>query len=1305
MTKKMLARVTLMALVLFITINTGSAAQSAAGDRSPLTLRPSNPLTDQSELLGGIGWFPETVDDSPGMGTHNSLALDSSGFPHISYIDATNEALKYTYQDSGGWHTITVDNSEQIGWGTSLALDADDYPHIIYCAGMPLKYVYQDSSGWHYEDAKDFAIAESPSLALDSAGNPHVVYWGALTGVLMYGYKSGPDWLWDVIHEESGSMTGWYTSLSLNSYDIPYVSFSAGGSPQILMLAYYVGFSSTWVKFAIDDDLGPYSAPNDMVIGSTGTHLCYFETVDDIVPSSRLQYLHYDGDSWSGETVDVSASQLSGDSLMGECAIALDEEGNPHIGYFDAGTFDYAYHDEGGWHPDNIIHREGEDAFGEYNDLAVGRYGGLHASYSRAGSGDALLYASTPVLIGNTSCPWGSHDCNPCVQDVVASFNRLRDHGDVLGFHLDGHPEPGFTAWPIPYSQPWNFEAHKHWQGVQRLMVGNGRYMVVSRDGVEDAGGDEWSGFAVVKMGSRDATGERYRSNRLGWHEDFNDTAPPSNDTIDHTWLISSQITHTGGIQALGNLLVTGIDEGDEHQVRFYDFSNLEAPVRVGQIINRSRGGGATALSQLANGRYLLVVSAISNAGADILDFYISEEPRSFDSFRHIDEWFESELAGGLEAWLDYQSLNLVTENDGDIYLIGTANDGPCFNNWRPFPWPFDYICLSFCLPNGADWADLYRVQWDGAEISLVKASSLHLYCNYRDTTYCNFDAAAGVYVDPHGQLYLYSVEHANNGPDDSIKFMEFRPVPHGTCSTMEDAWVELYNDTQYRDRSLMIDYVDRTLEDYSNYKKVDDFGDKASSARWCLPSGYSYRLYQHDAYRGKQLRLYGFGEMMGIDDLGDWGFEDTTSSSFYWADPPIVAEITPSGGKLIYVFTIHHPASSAGMQTPPEATSLTASAGLTTTVELPAGAVSQTLTLIYTPTLPSASPVPPLGFASRAFEIGVQVGGSTQESFEFSKPVTITIHYNDDDVYGLYEDTLTLNYLSTGGDLKRVLFDEAHGERTTMSWERAMLLEPEHPEWRYFGALAEALADEFVFERNPDAPLTAELLEDYDVLLLSAPEETLDPTEIEAVDQFLASGGGVLVLGDAGLEASVNSLTQSRGITFDPLLLWSPQDEGDFVVNDFEAHAAVEEVAQMRTNWGESLSVKGPAVPLAFTSEEIWQDANLNSQQDLGETTGPFAIAAAYESGRSRLVAVADAPFQDDGFEFRANDALMRSLLRWLTGQWVDAATTCEPASTYTHDMDKDTLAVTICRTGEFALLGERKYSIYLPVLLKNRD
>jgi hypothetical protein len=69
---------------------------------------------------------------------------------------------------------------------------------------------------------------------------------------------------------------------------------------------------------------------------------------------------------------------------------------------------------------------------------------------------------------------------------------------------------------------------------------------------------------------------------------------------------------------------------------------------------------------------------------------------------------------------------------------------------------------------------------------------------------------------------------------------------------------------------------------------------------------------------------------------------------------------------------------------------------------------VTQTVTLVYTPTTPTH---PNLQFAGHAFELEAYVGGTLRPGYVFSKPFTITIHYSDDDVAGLDEDDLKLYY------------------------------------------------------------------------------------------------------------------------------------------------------------------------------------------------------------------------------------------------------------------------------------------------------
>jgi hypothetical protein len=232
----------------------------------------------------------------------------------------------------------------------------------------------------------------------------------------------------------------------------------------------------------------------------------------------------------------------------------------------------------------------------------------------------------------------------------------------------------------------------------------------------------------------------------------------------------------------------------------------------------------------------------------------------------------------------DYQTLNFVNQCDGTLFMVGThASSGGGF---------------------GDDFIDVYRVEnATGDAVRVTKVAKRHAICTYNDFNDCQFDAAAGTYVDPAGRLYVYATEHDNDGPiegfvptfpsqecagpDCSVKAEEFRPIPHASCDHIRDAWVELYDNVEPdEDRSLMIDFVDRSLEDYSNYDHAEGFEDKASSVRWCLPFGATYRLWQDkEPCSGGFRDLVGDGALHYLN-LESVSFGDATSCSEWRGGP-----------------------------------------------------------------------------------------------------------------------------------------------------------------------------------------------------------------------------------------------------------------------------------------------------------------------------------------------------------------------------------------------------------------------------------
>jgi len=150
----------------------------------------------------GANWTVTKLDELDQLNyfsrtyTRMSLALDSRGYPHISYFnqttsDSTPSQLYYLSWNGTGWdrETVAVLLSKR-DFSTPLAIDAQDIPHIAYCdvAGKALIYATRSPSGdWSTQTVVQGPdLLRIPFLALSPSGSPGIAYYDMTSHALKF---------------------------------------------------------------------------------------------------------------------------------------------------------------------------------------------------------------------------------------------------------------------------------------------------------------------------------------------------------------------------------------------------------------------------------------------------------------------------------------------------------------------------------------------------------------------------------------------------------------------------------------------------------------------------------------------------------------------------------------------------------------------------------------------------------------------------------------------------------------------------------------------------------------------------------------------------------------------------------------------------------------------------------------------------------------------------------------------------------------------------------------------------------------
>ncbi len=300
--------------------------EAQAGYIRHAVFNESTLIFDISEI--SIGYFYGPLD----------LAIDTNDMPHINYHNHTFQDQVHFYLTDIGWIEDRIMDPGHDGWDNSIQIDANNNVHTSSIdpsgfGGDGVEYAYLDGSNWQVEAIGSGPImyANTTSLALDKQGNPHITYYNDGTQDLMYATKDMGNWSITIV--DSAGDVGQFSSLVLDSLDVPYISYYQHLGDTIGVIKIAVWENSEWNITNIDTlyyvSIG-FTGARNMTSLTLDTQMNLHLTYSD---EKILKYANWNGSNWQRETIlDVSNTS----TVLGQLtSLQLDTEGYVYVCYYE----------------------------------------------------------------------------------------------------------------------------------------------------------------------------------------------------------------------------------------------------------------------------------------------------------------------------------------------------------------------------------------------------------------------------------------------------------------------------------------------------------------------------------------------------------------------------------------------------------------------------------------------------------------------------------------------------------------------------------------------------------------------------------------------------------------------------------------------------------------------------------------------------------------------------------------------------------------------------------------------------------
>ncbi|MFH1415927.1 MAG: Ig-like domain-containing protein [Elusimicrobiota bacterium] len=321
-------------------------------DRFP-TVAIADPL-DGSIVSGTVNITVQADDDF--AVTKVELRIDSA---------LKGEAASSPY--SFLWNTVDYDERcdhkiVATAYDTSGQYASDEKTVLVKNANWNISVI--DTVG----DIEDNSSKDHSGICLDANDCPHVSYYDRTGQTLKYAKWTGAAWSIETV--DSGTETGWRTSIAVDAQGYPHIAYHEHGS---FDLKYAKWNGIAWDK-ALLDEIGSCGHWSSIAFDSSGnphvSHLRY-----NPLPLV-VRYGSNPGSGWTFEDVAV----LEGEDYAPKTSLAVDSSGNPHIVFREKETeciLKYSRKTGSTWQTETLA----SDGSVYYPSIAIDSSDNIHVSY------------------------------------------------------------------------------------------------------------------------------------------------------------------------------------------------------------------------------------------------------------------------------------------------------------------------------------------------------------------------------------------------------------------------------------------------------------------------------------------------------------------------------------------------------------------------------------------------------------------------------------------------------------------------------------------------------------------------------------------------------------------------------------------------------------------------------------------------------------------------------------------------------------------------------------------------------------